>query len=90
MVAFLSKRIADLPHHCRFLLIAGGSIQTAALMTMGGLGSVQNPSRGVTSAVIAMMIIFTAGYSFGWVRISTPGTQLRSSITADPNGARPQ
>jgi MFS transporter, SP family, sugar:H+ symporter len=48
----------------------GASIQVAALMTMGALGTVHHPSKGVKSGIVATMVIFTHGYSLGWGPVS--------------------
>jgi MFS transporter, SP family, sugar:H+ symporter len=44
-------------------------------MTMGGLGTISDPSNGVAAGIISMMVIFIHGYSLGWA----PGCHLISS-----------
>jgi len=47
----------------------GSVVQIAALMTMGALGTV-TPTFGIKSGIIATMVIFNFGYSFGWAPTS--------------------
>lgn len=60
----------------------GAVVQIAALMTMGSLGTV-TPTFGVKSGIIATMVIFNFGYSFGWAPTShtlsaeVPSTRAR-------------
>lgn len=60
----------------------GSVIQIAALMTMGALGTV-SATFGVKSGIIATMVIFNFGYSFGWAPTShtlsaeVPSTRAR-------------
>ncbi|KAJ5655253.1 hypothetical protein N7507_007203 [Penicillium longicatenatum] len=67
----------------RNMIFAGATIQLGALMTMGGLGAVNAPDYGVKSGIIAMMMIFTCGYSLGWAPTAhilsseIPSTSLR-------------
>lgn len=51
------------------MLLLGGSIQVAALMTMGALGTDKHPSYGIKSGIIATMIIFVSGFTLGWAPI---------------------
>jgi MFS transporter, SP family, sugar:H+ symporter len=39
-------------------------------MTMGGLGTAKNPSHGIKSGIVSMMVIFNHGYSMGWAPVS--------------------
>lgn len=48
------------------MILTGASVQLAALMTMGGLGTVKNPWHGIKSGIVSTMVIFNFGYSFGW------------------------
>ncbi|KAI8233091.1 hypothetical protein K4K54_010974 [Colletotrichum sp. SAR 10_86] len=54
----------------RNVIFFGGSIQTAGLFAMGGLGLTQNPSVPVKSAIVAMMIVMTTGFTLGWAPTS--------------------
>ncbi|KEF58109.1 uncharacterized protein A1O9_06032 [Exophiala aquamarina CBS 119918] len=68
----------------RKLLLVGGTVQSAALMTMGGLGTVNDPSRGIKSGIIAMQVIFVTGYFIGWASIvHTLSAELPSSKLRD-------
>lgn len=55
----------------RFMLIAGGIIQVSALLTMGGLGTVPSPSYEARSAIVAMMVLFGAGFTLDRRQSST-------------------
>ncbi|KAF7552933.1 hypothetical protein G7Z17_g3987 [Cylindrodendrum hubeiense] len=56
---------------------------TGALMTMGGLGTVTNPSTRVRNGIVAMTTIFNTGFCLGWAPLShvvsaeIPTTRLR-------------
>ncbi|KAK8124249.1 sugar transporter [Apiospora kogelbergensis] len=50
----------------RFMILVGATIQVASLMTMGGLGTTSAPGFSIKSGIIAMMVVFNFGYSFGW------------------------
>ncbi|OLN95876.1 Hexose transporter HXT15 [Colletotrichum chlorophyti] len=52
------------------LLVAGAALQMAALMTMGGLGTVENPSYGIRSGIVATVTLFGMGFSLGWAPLS--------------------
>lgn len=68
----------------RKLLLMGGTVQSAALMTMGGLGTVNDPSRSIKSGIIAMQVIFVTGYFIGWASIvHTLSAELPSSKLRD-------
>ncbi|KAL0940279.1 vegetative cell wall protein gp1 [Colletotrichum truncatum] len=54
----------------RNVIFIGGSIQTAGLFAMGGLGLTSNPSVAVKSAIVAMMIVMTTGFVLGWAPTS--------------------
>lgn len=67
-----------------FMLITGGIIQVSALMTMGGLGTIPSPSYEARSAIVAMMVSFGAGFTFGWAPIAhTLSTELPSARLRD-------
>ena len=66
------------------MLITGGIIQVSALMTMGGLGTIPSPSYEARSAIVAMMVSFGAGFTFGWAPIAhTLSTELPSARLRD-------
>ncbi|CAG1963118.1 unnamed protein product [Fusarium graminearum] len=50
----------------RFQVLLGASVQVSALMTMGGLGTVSDPSNQIKAGIVSMMVIFTFGYAVGW------------------------
>lgn len=60
----------------------GSVVQIASLMTMGALGTVP-ATFGIKSGIIATMVIFNFGYSFGWAPTShtlsaeVPSTRAR-------------
>lgn len=61
----------------RSMLIMGGIIQVSALMIMGGLGTVPSPSYEARSAIVAMMVLFGAGFAIRWAPIvHTLSTEL--------------
>lgn len=53
----------------RPLLLIGAVVQSAALLTMGGLG-VHTPSYSQKSAVVAMLSFFTVGFNIGWAALT--------------------
>ncbi|KAH8714587.1 general substrate transporter [Ilyonectria robusta] len=65
------------------LMVAGGVIQTGALMTMGGLGTVTDPSSSIRKGIVSMTTIFNIGFCMGWAPLShvvsaeIPTTRLR-------------
>ncbi|EEU38728.1 uncharacterized protein NECHADRAFT_45721 [Fusarium vanettenii 77-13-4] len=71
MTLFLVDMIGRRP-----LLLGGSSVQASALLIMGGLGMISNPSVTVKGAIIAMMMIFGTGYCASW-------GQLSHTITAE-------
>ncbi|KAM0327110.1 hypothetical protein ACHAQA_006238 [Verticillium albo-atrum] len=62
---FLSDKTGRVP-----LMIAGAFIQTAVLMTMGGLGTVRDPSDSIKNGIVAMSTLFTVGFCLGWAPLS--------------------
>ncbi|KAL9574580.1 hypothetical protein ACKAV7_001445 [Fusarium commune] len=65
LTQFLSDKTGRVP-----LMIAGAVLQTASLMTMGGLGTVKNPSQSIRSAIAATVTLFGIGFSLGWAPLS--------------------
>jgi len=53
----------------RKLIYIGGGIQCAALLTMGGLGTIAPATYQVNVAIVSMMIIYLAGFTFGWAPV---------------------
>lgn len=51
-------------------MFCGAIIQTAALVTMGGLGTVASPSFSIKAGIVAMVTIFGVGFQLGWAPLS--------------------
>ncbi|KAF4967299.1 hypothetical protein FSARC_5129 [Fusarium sarcochroum] len=75
---FLADKTGRVP-----LMVAGAFLQTASLMTMGGLGTVKAPSHSIRSGIVATVTLFGIGFSLGWAPLShvvaaeVPTTGLR-------------
>ncbi|KAK1625733.1 general substrate transporter [Colletotrichum phormii] len=54
----------------RNVIFFGGSIQAVGLFAMGALGLTFNPSVAGKSAIVAMMIVMTTGFTLGWASTS--------------------
>ncbi|RDW85206.1 putative sugar transporter-1 [Coleophoma cylindrospora] len=52
------------------LLLTGAAIQVAGLFTMGGLGTVANPTLAMKNAIVAMLSVFLVGFSIGWAPLT--------------------
>uniref|UniRef100_A0A8H7TWM9 Major facilitator superfamily (MFS) profile domain-containing protein n=1 Tax=Bionectria ochroleuca TaxID=29856 RepID=A0A8H7TWM9_BIOOC len=78
---FLTDRVGRRP-----LLLIGAVIQTAALFTMGSLGTITNPGYPIRVAIAAMTTIFGVGFCLGWAPIShivaaeIPSSRLRDFV----------
>ncbi|OHF04578.1 hypothetical protein CORC01_00049 [Colletotrichum orchidophilum] len=59
------------------LLVAGVSLQTAALMTVGWLETIDIPFYGVRSGVSATVTLFGIGFGLGW----TPSSPVVAAET---------
>jgi MFS transporter, SP family, sugar:H+ symporter len=70
------------------LLIAGATVQTGALFTMGALGTVKQPGFQVRTGIATMVTIFGVGFQLGWAPLShvvaaeIPTTRLRDMTYA--------
>lgn len=70
------------------LMLAGAVVQVGALMTMGGLGTVSNPSKAIASGITAMVTVFGVGFQLGWAPLShvvaaeIPTNRLRDATYA--------
>lgn len=57
----------------------------AAIVTMGSLGTIQDPSDTVRTAIVAMLTVFAAGFVFAWapltyvVTTEVPALRLRDA-----------
>ncbi|KAG7110565.1 glucose transporter rco-3 like protein [Verticillium longisporum] len=58
---FLNDRVGRRP-----LLMAGAAWQAVAIITMGGLGTIKNPSVAVKKATVAMLPLSGGGFCLGW------------------------
>ncbi|KAI0021066.1 general substrate transporter [Xylariomycetidae sp. FL0641] len=67
----------------RRMLLIGGSLQTAALMAMGALGT-QQGSYTINSAIVATMVLMIVGYTFGWAPVvHTLSAELPAGVLRD-------
>ncbi|TDZ30280.1 MFS transporter fmqE [Colletotrichum spinosum] len=77
---YLNDRVGRRP-----LLMVGAVWQFAAIVTMGSLGTIADPSFAVKTGVVAMLTIFAAGYVFAWaplnyvVTTEIPALRLRDA-----------
>lgn len=62
---YLNDRVGRRP-----LLLISGGVQFAAIMTMGSLGLVNDPSYSVKVAIVAMVTIFGCGFIFAWAPLT--------------------
>lgn len=78
LTQFLTDTVGRRP-----LMITSVVIQTGGLMTMGGLGTISNPSMSVKRGITAMVTVFGFAGSLGWGPLShavaseVPTTRLR-------------
>ncbi|KAK0108694.1 hypothetical protein ONS95_003485 [Cadophora gregata] len=67
----------------RPLLLIGGSIQMVAILIVGCLGTVPNPSYAVRNTIVAFVVLFGLGFIFAWapltyvVTTEVPALRLR-------------
>ncbi|KAK8112169.1 general substrate transporter [Apiospora kogelbergensis] len=61
----LTDRVGRIP-----LMLAGATIQTGALFTMGGLGTNSDPSFSIKMGIVIMVTIFGIGFQLGWAPLS--------------------
>lgn len=52
------------------LLLAGAAIQLAALVAMGSVGTVHAPTRSEKTAIVALLSVFSFGFSIGWAPLT--------------------
>ncbi|KAK7417604.1 hypothetical protein QQX98_004425 [Neonectria punicea] len=82
VVVFITQLLVDKTGRVP-LMVIGGVIQTGALMTMGGLGTMANPSGRIKRGIVSMTTIFNVGFALGWAPLShvvaaeIPTTHLR-------------
>jgi SP family sugar:H+ symporter-like MFS transporter len=54
----------------RPLLLIGAFIQFAAIMSVGGLGLIDDPSANVKVAIVALVTVFGCGFIFAWAPLT--------------------
>ncbi|KAJ5745935.1 hypothetical protein N7520_011117 [Penicillium odoratum] len=60
--------------------IVGRSLQTVALMTMGGLGTADSSNVDAKKGIVAMLLLFSFSWSLGWAPLTyVIGAELPSS-----------
>ncbi|KAF9891506.1 hypothetical protein FE257_003973 [Aspergillus nanangensis] len=70
------------------LMFSGAIIQTAALITMGSLGTIPSPTQPILKGITSMVTIFGVGYQLGWAPLShvvaaeVPTSRLRDMTYA--------
>lgn len=85
-IVLLTQYLTDITGR-KPLMVAGAIVQCACLFTMGGLGTVSNPSLGIRQGITAMYVVFGAGFSLGWAPLShavaaeIPTTKLRDKVS---------
>jgi MFS transporter, SP family, sugar:H+ symporter len=52
------------------LMLTGAMLQTASVYTMGGLGTISDPSLAVRQGITAMVTVFTLAFCLGWAPLS--------------------
>lgn len=69
-------------------MLVGAIMQSAALFTMGGLGTASAPTLGMKTGIVAMLTVYLFSFSFGWAPLShvvaaeIPTQQLRDKTYA--------
>ncbi|KAF4835866.1 MFS transporter fmqE [Colletotrichum tropicale] len=77
---YLTDRVGRRP-----LLLVGAVLQFAAIVTMGSLGTVSDPSFAVKTGIVAMLTVFAASYVLAWaplnyvVSTEIPALRLRDA-----------
>ncbi|KAJ0283631.1 hypothetical protein CBS470a_007246 [Colletotrichum nupharicola] len=77
---YLTDRVGRRP-----LLLIGAVLQFAAIVTMGSLGTVSDPSFAVKTGIVAMLTVFAASYVLAWaplnyvVSTEIPALRLRDA-----------
>lgn len=51
-------------------MVVGALIQCGGLFTMGGLGTISNPSLSEKAGIVAMVTVFSIGFAIGWAPLS--------------------
>ncbi|KAH7385377.1 general substrate transporter [Phaeosphaeria sp. MPI-PUGE-AT-0046c] len=52
------------------LMVVGALVQCGGLFTMGGLGTIANPSYSEKAGIVAMVTEFSSGFAIGWAPLS--------------------
>ncbi|KAF4911087.1 MFS transporter fmqE [Colletotrichum viniferum] len=77
---YLTDRVGRRP-----LLLIGAVLQFAAIVTMGSLGTVSDPSFAIKTGIVAMLTVFAASYVLAWaplnyvVSTEIPALRLRDA-----------
>lgn len=69
VVLIITQSLTDVVGRVPLMLI-GSIIQSAAVYTMGGLGTVSDPSLAIRQGITAMVTIFTLAFCLGWAPLS--------------------
>ncbi|KAH7303485.1 general substrate transporter [Stachybotrys elegans] len=83
-VSLLGLSLVD-RHGRRPLLFIGAVWMFAAIVTMGSLGTITDPSIAVRTSIVAMLTVFAAGFVFSWaplnyvVTTEIPALRLRDA-----------
>ncbi|TGJ82197.1 hypothetical protein E0Z10_g6576 [Xylaria hypoxylon] len=86
-MVFVTQYLCDITGRVP-LMVTGAIIQTGALFSMGGLGTVASPSLSIRTGITTMVTIFGVGFQLGWAPLShvvaaeIPTTQLRDQTYA--------
>ena len=51
-------------------MLLGAAIQTAALMTMGGLGTPETITPSIKIGIVSTMAVMITGFSIGWAPLT--------------------
>lgn len=52
--------------NCRMLFHVSGFLETASLMTMGGLGTADPSNTAAKEGIVAMLLLYSFGWSLAW------------------------
>lgn len=69
VVLLITQLLTDVVGRVPLMLI-GSAIQTASVYTMGGLGTVSDPSLAIRQGVTATVTIFALAFCLGWAPLS--------------------
>ncbi|KAH7349652.1 general substrate transporter [Plectosphaerella cucumerina] len=84
VVSFIGLYLVD-RHGRRPLLLIGAAWMFGAIITMGALGTVANPTFAHKTGIVSMLTVFAAGFVFAWaplnyvVTTEVPALRLRDA-----------